>query len=449
MRVTSPICIGLLTWAAVLFDVPKSFAQGTVPPTPRVNVTNIEAAGNLAESVPFNGTKLSEIRPEHTPPDLARRASALFLTDREAALKLATAAQVLAFFDMSRVADETAHEAWPALVEKHRLGTLMSWGMYHPDAYQNAIRETSEWAASIPAPSYFPAWMIQHGMGAFAGAQKGQELVPGFGGAENWKSQAIKLAAFGTDETIWAKARSALLPAGAKETVDQLIERAKVSLPASSELEKGRHAKDLAEFGQRLDVSKGETGEQLFEISEAINQYARDQLQTLITKTTPELSGANPFADNFVSFPVPAGATVQTDPVQMSYTVVFFDQAIGFNVVARAEPSDWEKVREMTETWRGSFLQRQGQAVPNPNGDGEFVILEVSELKEAKAGAGLVSYFDFVTKTTSGGKITNSFTTAGHAIVDSILLSVQQGSETAEGNPNKLLEFLKTLKAAR
>ena len=104
--------------------------------------------------------------------DYYEKAVEAFPKDKKEAVALAVRAHLCAMYDMDRVADQSAHQAW--LVLRQNLGPIYQWGSSHPKIYQDILRDTIKWAKASPPPSYSPDWMINHGMGAIISSLSGK-----------------------------------------------------------------------------------------------------------------------------------------------------------------------------------------------------------------------------------------------------------------------------------
>jgi len=105
--------------------------------------------------------------------------------------ELIMVASAYAFFDTQRVADKTAHSALSALFAKE-FGSL-------PEKVRNELlssidalnnnqprkNEICSYLLSSSEPSYFPKYMIAHGMGSFTESAK-EPLINSFNASEAW-----------------------------------------------------------------------------------------------------------------------------------------------------------------------------------------------------------------------------------------------------------------------
>jgi len=155
--------------------------------TKKGNVTNVETVGNLSPNAALTGNTLAEIKPENNPVDLLARAVELFPQNQRAAYQLGLAARLRAQFDQKRVADRTAQQAFSVLTMQPANERVLSWGGGSQTIGVEDHRAVLAWARKSGPPTYHPAWMIQHGMGAFgASSRVGAGLNAGFVAASAW-----------------------------------------------------------------------------------------------------------------------------------------------------------------------------------------------------------------------------------------------------------------------
>jgi len=155
--------------------------------TKKGNVTNVETVGNLSPNAALTGNTLAEIKPENNPVDLLARAVELFPQNQRAAYQLGLAARLRAQFDQKRVADRTAQQAFSVLTMQPANERVLSWGGGSQTIGAEDHRAVLAWARKSGPPTYHPAWMIQHGMGAFgASSRVGAGLNAGFVAASAW-----------------------------------------------------------------------------------------------------------------------------------------------------------------------------------------------------------------------------------------------------------------------
>ena len=170
----------------------SAFAQS---PTP--SIRNIEAPGNLESLVQLDCVPITSVKTNYTPADLYKAAAKCILDDRESeGVPLYAVAEVYGRFDISRVADQTAHQAIQVLTQRE-FGDLpqdkkASFGeeiSRIADAPEQLAKLCQQIRALGP-PTYYPRYMIQHGLDAFK-ARKDDGLVQGFDQSIAW-NQALE-----------------------------------------------------------------------------------------------------------------------------------------------------------------------------------------------------------------------------------------------------------------
>lgn len=163
-------------------------AQGVTPP----KISNIETPGNLAPTTDIGCAKAGALRNTLTAADLYRGLAACAKSkDYKAAAFLFAMAGAYARFDTLRVADRTAHQAATVLRmqyfdplpkrAKQNLATEIEATLGQPAG----LAATCATLRSLGVPDYYPAYMIQHGMGAVMGRDGG--LVAGFDATKAWQ----------------------------------------------------------------------------------------------------------------------------------------------------------------------------------------------------------------------------------------------------------------------
>ena len=172
--------------------------------TKKGNVTNVETVGNLSPNAALTGNTLAEIKPENNPVDLLARAVELFPQNQRAAYQLGLAARLRAQFDQKRVADRTAQQAFSVLTMLPANERVLSWGGGSQTIGAEDHRAVLAWARKSGPPTYHPAWMIQHGMGAFgASSRAGAGLNAGFVAASAWSQVLDDYAKFIDTPSFW------------------------------------------------------------------------------------------------------------------------------------------------------------------------------------------------------------------------------------------------------
>ncbi len=155
-------------------------SAGIVTAPALAQVSNHDAPGNLQSSHRRDCIALEEAGPVYTPADLYPAvAECVRKGEMSRAVDLFMLAGAYGRFDAFRVADRTAHQAMPVL--QMQVGQRLDEGQ-RKSFMETLEREVAEPAAvarrcreidRIGPPQYHPAYMIQHGMGAFTSASGG------------------------------------------------------------------------------------------------------------------------------------------------------------------------------------------------------------------------------------------------------------------------------------
>ncbi len=161
-------------------------------------ITNYESKGNLAATNPLACVSSTSVGPESTAADIAAGAKDCAKSSKyNEAAELIMVASAYAYFDTQRVADKNAHGALNALFAKE-FGSLpeaeRSELFSSIDALDSNDLRKSEicaYLSSAAPPTYYPDYMIAHGMGAFSGSTK-EPLITNFNPSDAWsKSMAF------------------------------------------------------------------------------------------------------------------------------------------------------------------------------------------------------------------------------------------------------------------
>jgi len=156
-------------------------------------VSHLESEGNLESTIPVGCVPLAEIRNAHTPADIYGGVSACLSEKRyQHAAELFAMAGVFGRFDMLRVKDRTAHQAVTVLNMNALAGLNEEGRQAFNRALQSGLVQDQDNLARICAliaeigiPSYYPRYMIQHGMDAFTGVE-GDGLDEDFDPRKAW-----------------------------------------------------------------------------------------------------------------------------------------------------------------------------------------------------------------------------------------------------------------------
>jgi hypothetical protein len=165
------------------------------PPPGAAPIVNREAAGNLAATRPALGCiEATQIESSMNPADLYAAMEACARADRpQDALLLFGLAGVYGRFDTLRVADRSAHGGVQIIHRRHVDAVPAEQWTPVQERLRQTTGDPAELARfcgrvrAVGHPTYHPAYMIQHGMGAFLG-QGGDPLVPGFDPTAGWES---------------------------------------------------------------------------------------------------------------------------------------------------------------------------------------------------------------------------------------------------------------------
>jgi Protein of unknown function (DUF3617) len=159
------------------------------------NVTNVTIAGQLAAKNPVGCVPLSALDNNRTPPDIYLGVSACILKDDyRAAAALFALAGVESRFDAERVLDKSAGQAGQVLI----MNTFNGLPEEKREKFGKAVRELSADPSAlahlchsirkINYPTYYPDYMVLHGIRAFI-AKGGEATVdPNFNAETTWNS---------------------------------------------------------------------------------------------------------------------------------------------------------------------------------------------------------------------------------------------------------------------
>jgi hypothetical protein len=137
--------------------------------------------------------KITDATAKNTPPDLYPSAEKCVRDERYAdAAKLLIAARMFGKFDTLRVPDETAHDV-AYVLQLHYLQELSDDQRSNLSAALNktvergshALRDLCTDMRRIGYPTYYPAYMVDHGMGSFTRGTD-DKSVTSFDGEKAW-----------------------------------------------------------------------------------------------------------------------------------------------------------------------------------------------------------------------------------------------------------------------
>jgi ankyrin repeat protein len=176
----------------------KMLGVGQGPP-PVVTVThgssftNVTAPGNLATTRPIACGGLDRLDNSHTPPDLYQGVKDCVEHDRYAeATGLLSLAGMESQFDAARVTDKSAGQAGQVLIlmlfngETQQKQDLLRAAVRALPADPKALAAVCAQVRRIGYPTYYPEYMVMHGINAFTGDPHANALEPHFDAAAAW-----------------------------------------------------------------------------------------------------------------------------------------------------------------------------------------------------------------------------------------------------------------------
>jgi hypothetical protein len=184
---------------ALVITSPFAFGQQNVSIGTEGKITRIEAEGNLASQRTSPLVSLEEASSSDTPVDLFDlSARKLREGDYDAAAMAFMVATAYGSYDQQRVADKTAHQGIEALInqkmgdatdeQKEKFQTIAVEILKNPSGFVANLKRMGK-------PSYHPAYMIQHGMGAvYEEKPANGGLVEGFDGDVEWNKLLAEIS---------------------------------------------------------------------------------------------------------------------------------------------------------------------------------------------------------------------------------------------------------------
>jgi hypothetical protein len=164
--------------------------------SPIARSVNIDAPGNLEPVRQLPCLELSAVKNSYNPADLQTSVKACIKDGEfDKASRVFAIAGLFARFDAARVADPTARDAGQMLIlqtfssivpdAKKKFGDAYSAMVKDPQSHGQLCSE----AQRIGAPTYFPGYMIAHGMSALtSSANRSAVLLSNFNASETWVS---------------------------------------------------------------------------------------------------------------------------------------------------------------------------------------------------------------------------------------------------------------------
>jgi hypothetical protein len=170
--------------------------QAAVTVQKQGNFVNVSTQGNLAVTQQLQCIGLTDAKSTYTPPDLHTGIKqCLMQGDFGRAAELFALAGVYAKFDAERVADVSARDGGQVLI-------LQTFSTITPEAkanFKQAMKDISEdpkkhsavcsGVRKVGPPSYFPKYLVLHGMNALLGKPiDNSALLPDFNAAATWEN---------------------------------------------------------------------------------------------------------------------------------------------------------------------------------------------------------------------------------------------------------------------
>jgi hypothetical protein len=171
--------------------------QGAQPPSVTITqtgkVTNLTMAGQLAAKNPVSCVPLNDLDNSRTPPDLYLGVRACIeKSDYPTAAALFALAGIESHFDAERVADKSAGQAGQVLI----MGTFNAVPEEKRQEFQKTVVAlNSDPKAMAPIclaiekigyPTYYPEYMVLHGINAFTAKPGDATLVADFNAPTTW-----------------------------------------------------------------------------------------------------------------------------------------------------------------------------------------------------------------------------------------------------------------------
>jgi len=160
---------------------------------PRREITRLEIAGNLAQTHQLDCIALDGVDSAFTPPDLYAAIPRCLAANRYAdAVALFALAGAEASFDALRVTDKTAGQARQVLIMNTFNPLPPEQRQKFNDEYQKTLADPQVLAAlcnrvrQFAPPSYYPRYMILHGIKAFTGDPYQDALDTNFDAKSSW-----------------------------------------------------------------------------------------------------------------------------------------------------------------------------------------------------------------------------------------------------------------------
>lgn len=210
------VSLYILFFLSIFLATPYgSWASEVVVEAPAANIKNYRIKGGLASNKALGCIGLNEINNTMIPPDLFRGLKKCINQEKyDNAANLYFAARLFGAYDAKRVADRSAGQGITVL----QINTFNSIDKKKTEKLQALLKEqygkgSKKLAAlctafkSVGYPTYYPKYMILHGIGAFTGVQS-NGLKREFDQASEWNRLLSRNCGVKTGpEAAWPKTR--------------------------------------------------------------------------------------------------------------------------------------------------------------------------------------------------------------------------------------------------
>lgn len=176
---------------AQTLDPPKIITQQSS------HVTKHWAEGSLEATQTVGCIPLVEARNTFTPPDLYQGVEACVAQDNyDLAVRLFVLAGIYSWFDADRITDKTAAQARTILIantfatmpqgKKAKFSKALDRLTKTPDPA--LVEKLCDDVEKVGAPTYYPSYMILHGIRTFTGNPHEEALIKDFDVSRAWKN---------------------------------------------------------------------------------------------------------------------------------------------------------------------------------------------------------------------------------------------------------------------
>lgn len=197
-RLTSTL--GVMKHLPLLLAIATGTVFAQTPERPRIieeqrgSVTNAHVEGSLAPTQDLACISLSESKQTYTPPDLHTAiAKCIAGAQFTKAAQLFMLSGIYLRFDAERIADKTVRGGGQVLILRTFLNFSKEQKEEFTKAFNQLAKNTSELQATcselvrIGPPTYFPRYLILHGLNAFTSPNPlDNALIPNFDAESTW-----------------------------------------------------------------------------------------------------------------------------------------------------------------------------------------------------------------------------------------------------------------------